>query len=135
MHLGRDHAVAALEAGAALPLLEGSPPYRAAALGLIALMRIDAGDAQGAYEAGAEAMTILEAYGGTIEGEALIRIGYAEGLRGRGDIEGSKRAIMAARDRLLARAAMIKTPELRRGYMERLREHGRILMRAGEWLA
>jgi tetratricopeptide (TPR) repeat protein len=135
MHLGRDHAAAALEASAALPLLDGAPPYRAAALGLIALMRIDAGDAQGAYEAGAEAMTILEAYGGTIEGEALIRIGYAEGLRGRGDIEGSKRAIMAARDRLLARAAMIKTPELRRGYLERLREHGRILMRAGEWLA
>lgn len=118
-----------------LSLLDGAPPYRASALGLIALMRIDAGDAQGAYEAGAEAMKILEAYGGTIEGEAIIYIGYAEGLRGKGDIEGSKKAIFAARERLLARAAKIKSPELRRGFMERLAEHSRILMRAGEWLA
>ena len=135
VHLGRDHATAASEVTAALPLLEGAPPYRAAALGLVALMRIDAGDAKGTYEAGAEAMEILEAYGGTVEGEALIHIGYAEGLRARGDIEGSKKAILYARDRLLARAAMIRTPELRRGFMERLAEHSRILMRAGEWLA
>jgi tetratricopeptide (TPR) repeat protein len=135
LHLARDHAAAAQEAKEALPLLEGAPPIRAGALGLIALMRLDSGDPEGAYEAGAEAMKILEAYGGTVEGEALIHIGYAEGLRARGDIEGSKTAIIVARDRLLARAAMIKTPELRRGYMDRLREHGRILMRAGEWLA
>ncbi len=135
LHLGRKHAEAAEEAKHALPLLEGVPPIRAGALGLIALMRLDAGDGEGAYEAGAEAMKILEDYGGTIEGEALIYIGYAEGLRARGDIEGSRKAIAAARDRLLARAAMIKTPELRRGFMERLQEHGRILMRAGEWLA
>ena len=56
-------------------------------------MHIDAGDAERAYEAGAAAMRILETYGGTIEGEALIFIGYAEGLRGKGDIEGSKKAI------------------------------------------
>jgi eukaryotic-like serine/threonine-protein kinase len=135
VHLSRDHATAAVEAMAALPLLDGAPPYRAAALGLIALMRIDAGDAEGAYEAGAEAMKILDAYGGTIEGEALIHIGHAEGLRGKGDIEGSKAAISAARDRLLARAAKVKSPELRRGFMERLAEHTRILTRAGEWLA
>ncbi len=134
MHLGRDHAVAAAEVAAALPLLVGAPPYRAAALGLVALMRLDAGDGEGAYAAGAEAMQILEAYGGTIEGEAIIYIGYAEGLRARGDIEGSVLAIQRARERLLARAAMIKTPELRRGFLERMQEHGRILMRAGEWL-
>ena len=134
VHLSRDHASAAAEAKAAMPLLEGAPPYRASALGLLALMRIDAGDTKGAFEAGAEAMKILETYGGTIEGEALIYIGYAEGLRGEGDIEGSKAAIATARERLLRRAAMIKTPELRRGFMERLKEHGRILMRAGEWL-
>ena len=135
LHLRRDHATAAAEAKLALPLLAGAPPYRAAALGLIALMRIDAGDAPGGYEAGAEGMEILKTYGGTIEGEAVVHIGYAEGLRARGDIEGSQKAIAHARDRLLARAAMIKTPEFRRDFMERMREHVRILMRAGEWLA
>ena len=134
-HLGREHASAAEEAKLALPLLESAPSYRAAALGLIALMRIDAGDAEGAYEAGAEGMRLLEACGGTIEGEALVHVGHAEGLRGKGDLEGSRIAIAAARDRLLARAARIKAPELRRGFMDRLQEHGRILMRAGEWLA
>ena len=84
---------------------------------------------------GPQPVEILEAYGGTVEGEALIHVGYAEGLRARGDIEGSKKAIQKARDRLLARASMIRTPELRRGFMERLAEHSRILMRAGEWLA
>jgi serine/threonine protein kinase/tetratricopeptide (TPR) repeat protein len=133
-HINREHAAAALEAEASLPLLDGAPPYRASALGFIALMRLDAGDTDGAYEAGAAAMKILQTYGGTIEGEPFIYIGYAEGLRGKGDIEGSKKAIGEARDRLLARAAKIKTPELRRDFMERMREHGRILMRAGEWL-
>ncbi len=80
-------------------------------------------------------MKILSAYGGTIEGEAIVHIGHAEGLRAKGDIEGSRIAIAAARDRLLARAAKITNAELRRGFMDRLREHGRILMRAGEWLA
>ena len=135
MHLGREHAVAAEEARLALPLLDGAPPYRAAALGLIALMRIDAGDAEGAYAAGAEGMKLLEEIGGTIEGEALVHVGHAEGLRAKGDIAASKIAIATARDRLLARAAKIKAPELRRAFIERLREHVRILMRAGEWLA
>jgi tetratricopeptide (TPR) repeat protein len=135
VHLSRDHGAAAEDAKAALPLLDGAPPFRAAGLGLLALMLIDAGDAEGAYRAGKEAMTILEAYGGTIEGEALIYIGHAEGLRARGDLEGSKRAIAAARDRVLSRASKIKSQELRRGFLERLAEHTRILTRAGEWLA
>ena len=134
IHLSREHAAAAEEAKLALPLLEGAPPYRAAALGLIALMRIDAGDADGAHAAGMEAMQVLQAYGGTVEGEAIVRIGHAEGLRAKGDIDGSRRAIAAARDHLLAKAGKIKSAELRRGFMERLQEHGRILMRAGEWL-
>jgi tetratricopeptide (TPR) repeat protein len=134
-HVGREHAAGAAEAKLALPLLEGVPPYRAGALGLIALMRIDSGDADGGYEAGVEAMRLLVACGGTIEGEAIVQIGYAEALRAKGDVEGSCRAIAAARDRLLARAERIEVPELRRGFMERIQEHGRILMRAGEWLA
>ncbi len=135
IHLSREHAAAAEEAKLSLPLLEGAPPYRAGALGLIALMRIDAGDAEGAYAAGMEAMQVLLACGGTVEGEAIVRIGHAEGLRAKGDIDGSRRAIAEARDHLLAKAGKIKSVELRRGFMERMQEHGRILMRAGEWLA
>jgi len=133
-HMTRDHAAAAKETAAALRLLEGAPPIRASALGLLAIMRADDGDADGAVAAGSEAMRLLKEYGGTIEGEALVYLGYAEGLRAKGDLEGSKAAIAAARDRVLARAAKIKDAELKRGFIENLREHQRTLSRAGEWL-
>jgi len=133
-HLARDHASASKEAERALPFLEGSPPYKAAVLGLMALMRADDGDSEGAFEAGQEAMRLLREYGGTIEGEAIVYIGYAEGLRAKRDLEGSKVAITAARDRLLERASRISDPELRKGFLSQLREHQRILLRAGEWL-
>ncbi|MBX3188798.1 MAG: protein kinase [Labilithrix sp.] len=133
-HLAKQHGAAAEEAALALPLLEGAPTYRAAVLGIMALMHADDGDAAAAFEAGDEAMSILRAYGGTVEGEAFVYLGYAEGLRARGDVEGSRAAIARARDRLLERAAKIKTPELRREFMDRLAEHTRILVRAGEWL-
>ncbi|MBS2016994.1 MAG: protein kinase [Deltaproteobacteria bacterium] len=134
-HLHQEHGTAAEAAEASLPFLQSSPPYRAGVLGLLSLMRVDDGDAEGAYAAGVEAMKILQTYGGSIEGEAIIHIGYAEGLRAKNDIEGSKAAIAAARDRLLARARKIENPELRKGFMENLKEHQRILLRAGEWLA
>jgi len=46
-----------------------------------------------AYEAGAEGMRLLEACGGTVEGEAIVHVGHAEGLRARGDLEGARAAI------------------------------------------
>ena len=133
-HLHREHAAGAAAGEESLAFLESSPPYRASVLGLLSLMRADDGDVEGAHAAGVEAMKILETYGGSIEGEAFIYIGHAEGLRAKGDIEGSKKAIAVARDRLLARAAKIENADLRKAFMENLREHQRILLRAGEWL-
>ena len=134
LHLGQKYAEAEQEALRALPLLDSTPPYKAGMLGLLALSRADQGDAEGAFAAGSDAMRILEDLGGTVEGESVIRIGYAEGLRAKGDEEGARAAIRVARDRLLARAAGIANPEWRRFFMERLQEHTRILARAGEWL-
>jgi len=133
-HQNGAHALGANEAEESLRFLDGAPPYRASILGFLAVMRADAGDTEGAHAAGNEAMRLLREFGGTIEGEAFAYLGYAEGLRAKGDVEGSKAAIAVARDRLLARAARIKDPELRRGFLEHLREHRRILGRAGEWL-
>ncbi|HEY8072944.1 MAG TPA: hypothetical protein VIF62_02510, partial [Labilithrix sp.] len=129
------HAKALEEAQRALVMLDALPTYRAPLLGLMALSRADRGDLDGAFEAASEAMRILDSVGGTLEGELLVRIAYAEGLRARGDVEGSKKAIREARDRLLERSKRIKNPEWRRQFLEKLGEHQRILMRAGEWLA
>jgi eukaryotic-like serine/threonine-protein kinase len=133
-HLAQRFMAAEEEALRALPLLDAAPPYRAALLGLLALSRADRGDGEGAHAAGRDAMEELEGLGGTMEGEALVRLGYAEGLSAKGDLEGSRRAIAVARNRLLARAAGIDDPEWKRFFMERLAEHTRILVRAGEWL-
>lgn len=134
-HLAQNSKMAQEIAQKALPLLGSWAPYRAGLLGLIALSRADSGDAKGAVEAGTEAMRLLEQVGGAVEAEAIVRVGYAEGLRAAGDIEGSKLAITDARARLLAQAAKIKNPEWRKGFMERLGEHVRILARAAEWLS
>ncbi len=133
-HLAEEFAVATQEALKALPLLEHAPPYRASLLGLVALSRADKGDSIGALEAGTEAMRILERLGGTTEGESIARLGHAEGLYAAGDIEGAKKAIAVARDRLVARANRIENPEWRKYFLNRLQEHRRILARAGEWL-
>jgi tetratricopeptide (TPR) repeat protein len=135
LHLCGDYAGADAEAQRALPLLVSAPAYRAPVLGLIAITRADRGDADASYEAGKEAIEILERLGGTIEAEAMVRLGWAEALRAKGDIEGSKKAITDARARLLSRADKIKDPARRRMFLEKLSEHQRTLARAGEWLA
>lgn len=120
----------------ALPLLEHSVPYRAGLLGFLALTLLHRGaDPDAVHEAAAEAMRLLEQVGGVTEGEALIRVAYAEALHARGDVEGTEKAIRAARERLLARAANIKNPEYKRMFLGVVRENVRTLARAGEWLA
>src|SRR5262249_17374359 len=107
----------------ALPFLEHAPPYRAALLAFMTftlLMRAAPPDE--IYLAGAEAMRLLEQVGGVTEGEALIRLAYAEGLYAKGDVEGARKAVTAARDRLLARAAQIKNPDYKRSFLGNVRE-------------
>jgi tetratricopeptide (TPR) repeat protein len=135
LQVAGEHAAAAEEAERALTLLEASPPFRAALLGLLALTLTDNGKKEEAFKAGTEAMQLFEQMGGTMEGESIVRIGYAEGLRAKGDLEGSKRAIAAARERLLARANKMKNVEWRKGFLGVIQENVRTLARAGEWLA
>jgi eukaryotic-like serine/threonine-protein kinase len=130
----KEHAAAEEEILAALPLLEPLPAYRAALLGLMTLALADKGDNEAAYLAGSEAMRVFEQLGGTVEGESVIRVAWAEALYAKGDIEGAKKAIKIARDRLLERAAKIKNPEWRKNFIGTIQEHNRTLARAGEWL-
>jgi len=130
-----DNSAAEEEELRALPLLEHSPPYRAALMAFMTLTLIHKGASPDAISnAGNEAKRLLDEIGSVFEGEALIRVAYAEALYAVGDVEGSKLAIAAARDRLLARAAKIKNPEYKRTFINVVREHMRTLARAGEWL-
>lgn len=135
-YFGGELALALAEERRALPLLEHSRPHRAALLGFTTLIRLHAGEPlETVHAAGAEAMRLLEEIGGVAEGEALIRLSWAEGLAAVGDMDGARVAIAAARDRLLARAARIRNPEYKRAFLGVVREHVRTLARAGEWLA
>ena len=119
----------------ALPLLEHAPPYRAALMAFMTLTLIHKGASPDEiYLAGSEAMRLLEQVGGVAEGEALIRLAYAESLHASGDLAGARTAIIAARDRLIARAATIKNAEHKYTFLHVVREHIRTLARAGEWL-
>ncbi len=134
-YFANDHQRAEEEELRALPLLEHAPPYHAALLAFLTLTLIHKGDSTDeAFLAGSRAMQLLEQVGAVTEGEALIRIAYAEALYAKGDLEGARKAVAAARDRLLARAAKIKNPEYKRTFLGVVREHVRTLARAGEWL-
>ena len=135
-YFANDPEAAEADALKALPLLEHAPPYRAAVLGFLTLTLIHKGaSADEVVLAGSEAMRLLEQVGGVAEGEALIRVAYAEALHYRGDADGAKRSIAAARDRLLERASKIKNADYKRTFLSVVREHTRTLARAGEWLA
>ena len=135
-YFGGEHALALEEERRALPLLEHSRPHRAALLGFTTLIRLHAGEpVETVRAAGAEAMRLLDEIGGVAEGEALIRLSWAEGLAAVGDMDGARVAIALARDRLLERASRIKNPEYKRAFLGVVREHVRTLARAGEWLA
>jgi tetratricopeptide (TPR) repeat protein len=67
-------------------------------------------------------------------GEATVRLVRAEALHAASDAEGAREAIGVARERLLANAGKIRSPELRRSFLERVPTNARTLKLAGDWL-
>jgi serine/threonine protein kinase/tetratricopeptide (TPR) repeat protein len=106
---------------------------RAAALAVLASVRLARGHADGALAAAAEAMEVLERLGGLEEGESLSRLTYAEALHATGDASTARAVIAAARERLLARADRIGDPASRASFLERVPENARILALADAW--
>jgi tetratricopeptide (TPR) repeat protein len=130
-----DVEAAEAEALRSAPLVEHAPPYRAAILAFLALTMIRRGASpERVREAGEGAMRAFERMGNVGDSEALVRLAYAEALFAFGDAEGARRAIRAARDRLLERASKIEDPEHARSFLEVVRENVRTLARADEWL-
>lgn len=89
---------------------------------LIAQGRVD--EALGAAEAGLEG---LERLGGIDDGEAIIRLAWAEALTAAGRADEAEAAFEAARARLRRRAERIKDPSARRSFLEHVPENARTL--------
>ncbi len=92
------------------------------------------GEATAALEMARAAMEGLEALGGGMEeGEADVRLIFAEALERVGDHEGARRAIGDARARLMARAAKIQSDGWRESFLRSVPEHARTLELARAW--
>ncbi len=127
-----EHAEA--EASRAVALCESAPPVRCLALAVLARVRLARGLPEGALGAAVEAAETLERLGGIEEGDALVRLTFAEALDAAGEPGRAGAAVASARDRLLARAARIADPDQRRTFLTEVPENARTLALAGEWV-
>jgi tetratricopeptide (TPR) repeat protein len=125
---------AAKEATLAVEALSVSPPLRPSALATLAEVELARGRVGEAVAAAREAMEAMEALGRVEEGEAAVRLAFAEALFAAGDEEEAREAIRAARERLLERAARIADAGWRKRFLEGVHENARTLALAGAWL-
>jgi len=123
------------EARAAVDLLVATAPARTFALAVLARVLLAKGLVPAALEAAREAHDQLEALGGIDEGEATVRLVFAEVVYAAGDVATAKIAIAAARDRLVARAAHIRREEWRRSFLEDVPDDARTMALAVAWAA
>jgi eukaryotic-like serine/threonine-protein kinase len=123
----RDLAGAEREARAAVALVDRSPSAQAYALITLSSVLLASGRAADAVEVASSAHRILEDLHGIEDGEALIRVVYAEALIRSGDERAARAVIHAAHARVLQRAGRIHDDERRRSFLEAVPENARTL--------
>src|SRR5206468_2147927 len=99
------------------------------ALAQVLLAQQRGGEALGAAR---EAIDLLDSLGTIEEGEARLRLVYAEALQAERDPRAGS-AILDARDRLLEQAQKIGDASLRASFLERVGENARTLQLARGW--
>jgi tetratricopeptide (TPR) repeat protein len=114
------------EARAAAEAAATIAPGLAFALGRLADVLLAQGKNAEALEVATRAFTILEQLGGVDEGDALIRVVYAEALHVAGDPR-AKEAARSARDHLNLRADKIKDPAWRSSFLGNVPENVRTM--------
>jgi tetratricopeptide (TPR) repeat protein len=126
-HLRGELDLAEREADAALAALAEVPPVRVVALAVRARVRLARSRPREALADAEEAFAVLFDLGGIEEGEALVRLAYAEALLAAGKPEDARAVLVEARDRLLERAARISDEATRAGFLSRVEENARTL--------
>jgi tetratricopeptide (TPR) repeat protein len=110
-----------------------TPPRRAFGLAILAAVHLASGNTARAEAPARESVQLLERLGGVEEGEAYIRLTYAEVLDALGNQDGAREAIATARVRILERTAMIQDAQWKDTFLERVRENSRTLELARAW--
>jgi tetratricopeptide (TPR) repeat protein len=101
------------------------PPVLPLVQAIAARAHVILGEGAKAVELAGAAMKALETLGAVEEGEAIIRLAWAEALEASGDVEGARKAITSARDRLLDRASRIMNADHRAMFLEKVAENAR----------
>jgi tetratricopeptide (TPR) repeat protein len=123
----------ALEAAeAAVRVLELVPPLRIQALSTRARAELALGRLADALATMTEAYELLEEIRSTGDGEAMVRLVYAEVLAEHGRLDEAGRVIEKARDRLLARADAMPA-DVKETFLTRVTEHARTLELWERW--
>jgi tetratricopeptide (TPR) repeat protein len=125
--------VALREAEQAVEISETIPPMKVYALGVLADALLAAGRVAEARLPASQAASLLVSLGSLESGESLVGAVDAATLHASGDREGAFRVVAEACAKLLARAAKIDDPALRRSFLERVPYNARIMKLARDW--
>jgi eukaryotic-like serine/threonine-protein kinase len=120
-------AAALAEARRAMALLASSPGGRAFAGWALARALLAEGDVAAALTAAERARGEGEAIGRLPEGEIPVRLALADARGATGDRDGVAAALGEARRLVLADAAKLRDPALRRAFLEAVPDHRRAL--------
>ena len=115
----------------ALTLLDASPGSRAMALAVLAQALLAQDKKAEGLEHAREGRELLRSLGALEEGEALVRLTFAEALAAQGD-PGAQDAIAEAKDALLTRASNIHDAALRASFLECVDENAATLALAAK---
>jgi tetratricopeptide (TPR) repeat protein len=121
-----DNAAAETAARQAVTFLDAAPGSRAMALAVLAQALLKQGKKSEGLERAREGMDLLRSLGALEEGEALVRLTFAEALSAAGD-PGAAAMIAEARDALMVRAGNIHDPALRQSFLECVDENAATL--------
>jgi hypothetical protein len=110
-----------------------TPPLKAYGMAILTGVHLRNGRPDRAEPWARDSMRLLEALGGVEEGEAYIRLMYAEALDAVGDQTGAREAIATARVRILERTAMIQDAQWKDTFVQKIRENARTLELARTW--
>jgi len=130
-YLSGDLESAEREARAAADTLKVAPALRASAVAVLARALLARGRADEALQSAREAHAELQALGSLEEGEALVRLAYAEALEATGASNEALGVLAAAREHLLSRAAKISDPVWRERFLTQVPNNARTLALAG----
>jgi hypothetical protein len=127
--------LAAAERELEVPLALAVPIERPGVLATLSGLRLAQGRAGEALAAAEDAMARCAAMGGCgMFRGAFVRLAHAEALHATGAKDAARRAIAAARARLVAIAGKIADPGYRTSFLEQVPENARTLALARAWL-